>query len=61
MLACSPSIQLYAISSISKISRIRKLFVDMDALLSLPILGYLVMPGLTTYSTSLNVLFFYMV
>ena len=33
----------------------------MDALLSLPILGYLVMPDLTTYSTSLNLLFFYMV
>ena len=33
----------------------------MDALLSLPLLGYFLAPGLTTYSTSLNVLFFYMV
>ncbi|KAH8592507.1 hypothetical protein B0O99DRAFT_629905 [Bisporella sp. PMI_857] len=32
----------------------------MDALLSLPIMGYFLMPGLTSYSTSLNVLFFYM-
>lgn len=33
----------------------------MDALLSLPVLGYLLMPSVTTYSTSLNLLFFYMV
>lgn len=33
----------------------------MDALLSLPLLGYFLAPSLTTYSTSLNVLFFYMV
>ncbi|KAH8783965.1 hypothetical protein BGZ57DRAFT_884216 [Hyaloscypha finlandica] len=32
----------------------------MDALLSVPVLGYFLMPGLTTYSTSLNLLFFYM-
>jgi len=32
----------------------------MDALLSLPVFGYLLMPGLTSYSTSLNLLFFYM-
>jgi len=32
----------------------------MDALLSLPLLGYFLAPSLTTYSTSLNVLFFYM-
>jgi len=32
----------------------------MDALLSLPVLGYFLAPSLTTYSTSLNVLFFYM-
>jgi hypothetical protein len=32
----------------------------MDALLSLPILGYFLMPSLGTYSTSLNLLFFYM-
>jgi len=32
----------------------------MDALLSLPVFGYFLMPSLTTYSTSLNVLFFYM-
>ncbi|KAI9827511.1 MAG: hypothetical protein M1832_004861 [Thelocarpon impressellum] len=32
----------------------------MDALLSLPLLSYLVVPGITTYSTSLNILFFYM-
>jgi len=32
----------------------------MDALLSLPFFGYLLMPSLTSYSTSLNVLFFYM-
>jgi hypothetical protein len=32
----------------------------MDALLSLPLFGYF-MPSLTTYSTSLNLLFFYMV
>ena len=33
----------------------------MDAILSLPVIGYLLMPSLTSYSTSLNVLFFYMV
>jgi hypothetical protein len=33
----------------------------MDALLSLPLFGYFLMPSLTTYSTSLNLLFFYMV
>lgn len=33
----------------------------MDALLSLPVLGYFLAPSLTTYSASLNVLFFYMV
>ncbi|KAG0650043.1 hypothetical protein D0Z07_3855 [Hyphodiscus hymeniophilus] len=32
----------------------------MDMLLSLPVFGYFLAPGLTTYSTSLNVLFFYM-
>ncbi|KAL3427820.1 sterol desaturase family protein [Phlyctema vagabunda] len=33
----------------------------MDALLSLPVLGYFMMPGLfASYSTSLNLLFFYM-
>lgn len=32
----------------------------MDALLSIPALGYFLMPSLTTYSTSLNILFFYM-
>ncbi|KAG9248790.1 hypothetical protein BJ878DRAFT_538000 [Calycina marina] len=31
----------------------------MDALLSLPVMGYFFMPGLTSYRTSLNVLFFY--
>jgi hypothetical protein len=33
----------------------------MDALLSVPILGYFLMPSVTTYSASLNLLFFYMV
>jgi hypothetical protein len=33
----------------------------MDALLSLPIVGYFLMPGMASWSTSLNVLFFYMV
>lgn len=33
---------------------------SMDALLSIPVLGYFLMPSLTTYSTSLNLLFFYM-
>lgn len=32
----------------------------MGALLSLPVLGYLLLPTLGTYSTSLNLLFFYM-
>lgn len=32
----------------------------MGALLSAPVLGYLLMPSLGTYSTSLNLLFFYM-
>lgn len=32
----------------------------MDALLSLPVLGYFLMPSLGTYSASLNLLFFYM-
>lgn len=32
----------------------------MGALLSVPVLGYLLMPSLGTYSTSLNLLFFYM-
>ncbi|APA06339.1 hypothetical protein SS1G_01140 [Sclerotinia sclerotiorum 1980 UF-70] len=32
----------------------------MDALLSLPVVGYFLMPSVSTYSTSLNVLFFYM-
>jgi hypothetical protein len=32
----------------------------MGALLSLPIVGYLLLPTLGTYSTSLNLLFFYM-
>jgi hypothetical protein len=32
----------------------------MDALLSLPVVGYFVMPSLGTYSASLNLLFFYM-
>jgi hypothetical protein len=32
----------------------------MDALLSIPALGYFLMPSLGTYSTSLNLLFFYM-
>lgn len=35
--------------------------MNMDALLSLPVFGYFLMPSLATYSTSLNVLFFYMV
>jgi hypothetical protein len=33
----------------------------MDALLSLPVMGYFLMPSFATYSTSLNVLFFYLV
>lgn len=33
----------------------------MGALLSLPVVGYLLMPSLTSASTSLNLLFFYMV
>ncbi len=32
----------------------------MGVLLSVPVLGYLLMPSLGTYSTSLNLLFFYM-
>lgn len=32
----------------------------MGSLLSVPVLGYLLMPSLGTYSTSLNILFFYM-
>ncbi|KAI9841324.1 MAG: hypothetical protein M1838_003619 [Thelocarpon superellum] len=32
----------------------------MDAIWSLPVLSYLFLPGVTTYSTSLNLLFFYM-
>lgn len=32
----------------------------MDAILSLPVLGYFLMPSGSTYSTSLNFLFFYM-
>ncbi|ESZ91858.1 hypothetical protein SBOR_7764 [Sclerotinia borealis F-4128] len=32
----------------------------MDALLSLPAVGYFLMPSVSTYSTSLNFLFFYM-
>ncbi|PQE11140.1 sterol desaturase family protein [Rutstroemia sp. NJR-2017a BVV2] len=32
----------------------------MDALLSLPVVGYFLMPSLSTYSASLNFLFFYM-
>jgi hypothetical protein len=32
----------------------------MGSLLSVPVLGYLLMPSLGTYSTSLNLLFFYM-
>ena len=31
----------------------------MDAVLSLPLVSYLLIPGVTTYSTSLNLLFFY--
>ena len=33
----------------------------MGAMLSLPVVGYLLMPSLTSYSTSINILFFYMV
>jgi hypothetical protein len=33
----------------------------MGAFLSLPMVGYLLMPSVTSYSTSLNLLFFYMV
>lgn len=33
----------------------------MGAYLSLPVVGYLLMPSVTSYSTSLNLLFFYMV
>ncbi|KAH9210560.1 hypothetical protein DL95DRAFT_448713 [Leptodontidium sp. 2 PMI_412] len=32
----------------------------MGAILSLPVVGYLLMPSLTSYSTSINILFFYM-
>jgi hypothetical protein len=35
-------------------------YLIMGALLSVPVLGYLLMPSLGTYSTSLNLLFFYM-
>lgn len=43
-------------------SRILKIHLSiMGALLSLPVLGYFLAPDLTTYSTSLNLLFFYMV
>ncbi|CZS90659.1 related to C-4 methyl sterol oxidase [Rhynchosporium graminicola] len=32
----------------------------MGGMLSLPLMGYLLMPSLTSYSTSINILFFYM-
>lgn len=33
----------------------------MGVALSLPVMGYFLMPSLASYSTSLNLLFFYMV